>query len=205
MDQVRFEPDQPGLTLLQRSGEMPVTRVGGYPYFVWVEHGFAPVYTPLCPSPGACTLQMPSGPYQLALAKNGGRAVAAAEPVLIRGPSSIHGHYVDHSGLRAGGIALAIGGTIAGVVMIVLAADSQDVCDASGFCYRHTVVNAPLTIGGIGVLAGSLIVGSVMASQHDEAHLMVTPLVSWTRPEQPIRANASLAPTVEGAALTLRF
>jgi hypothetical protein len=202
-DEVRFEPDQPGLALLQRSGAVPVMRVSGSPYFVWIEHGLAPVYSPICP--GSCLVRMQPGPYQLALSKNGGRAIPALDPVVIRGPSSIRGHYVDRSGARAGGIALAIVGTVAGVVMIVLAADNQDVCDASGYCFRRTVFNAPLTIAGVGTALGSLAVGSVLAAQRDEAHLMVTPLVSWTRPEQPVRTATSLAPTVEGAALTMRF
>jgi hypothetical protein len=202
-EEVRFEPDEPGLILLRRDGAVPVMRVSASPHFLWFEHGLAPLYAPVCPGP--CTMRMQPGDYQLALAKDGGGPVPALDPVFIRGPSTIHGHYVDRSGARAGGIALALGGTAAGIVMIAMAASSEDICDASGYCYRRTTFNAPLTVGGVGVLLGSLIAGSILVSQHDEAHIFVTPLLAWTRPEQRTPTAASIVPIIEGAALTTRF
>ena len=89
--------------------------------------------------------------------------------------------------------------------MIALSASREDVCDASGYCFRRTVFDTPLAAGGVGVLLGSLIVGSVLAAQHDEAHVMLTPLVAWNRPERTVAAATSIVPTVQGAALTLRF
>jgi len=202
-EEVRFEPDEPGLMLLRQNGAVPVTRISTFPTFLWFERGLAPLYAPVCPGP--CITRMQPGEYRLALSKDGGRAVPSVGPVDIRGPSAIRASYVDHSGIRTGGVVLAFGGTAAGIVMIALSAKSHDVCDSSGYCFHQTTINTPLAVGGVGVLLGSVIIGSVLASQHDDALITVTPLVAWNRPERTAPMAASLVPSVQGAALTMRF
>jgi hypothetical protein len=150
---------------------------------------------------------MQPGEYRLALSKDGGRAVPSLSPAIVQGPSVIHGAYVDRSGARAGGLVLGFGGTAAGIIMVALSAKSDDVCDStSGYCYRKTTFNTPLAAGGVAVFIGSVIIGSILATQRDEAHISVTPLLGLNRLEaEPAPAVASIVPAVQGAALTMRF
>ncbi len=207
--EVQFEPDAPGVSLLNFSGGVPFERIGygrGWYHHGWYGRlAWAPVYSPVCNQP--CMAHLAPGEYHLALAKEGGPAVPAPEPVVIGGPSTIHAYYTDRSALRATGWVVSIAGIVGGIVMIAASASSEDVCDADGNCYRHETVNAPLLAGGIGVLVVSGIVGSILAFQRDEAHITVEPLtlpaVGAMR-ESPLAALGAEAPP-QGAALSIRF
>jgi hypothetical protein len=202
---VRFEPDQPGLRMMTLSAEVPVTRFGGFHHSWWYERGYAPVYAPVCDAP--CDARLEAGTYHLAVSKDGGRPVPAQEVAVIRGPSTVHSEYVDQAGARAAGWTIAIAGTIGGVVMIAASVTSHDTCDASGFCTRHETTDGPLLGGGIAVLVGSGIVGSLLASQRDIAHVFVEPLSlglpAGKRELYPVALESRAA--AQGAALGLRF
>jgi hypothetical protein len=204
--EVRFEPEEPDLQLLTMSGSVPVERF--HPYRHWwggrYSYGWAPEYTPVCDQ--ACAVRLAPGPYRLALSKNGGPPVPAFGPALIQGPSLLRGSYSDRSGVRAAGWVIGIGGLVGGIVMIVASAEREDVCDADGFCQREERANGPLLAGGIGVLIASSIVGGVLASQRDEAHLSIEPLrlsSYGTLRESLALTGAGAQP--EGAALALHF
>jgi hypothetical protein len=200
---VRFAPDDPSLTLLSRAGVRPVARFVGGPYAGWYERGFAPAYTPLCTGP--CRTRFVPGEYQLALSKYG-RSIPAP-PVLVDGPSVLHAEYADHSGLRVAGLVLGIAGTVGGVVMMSVAYHHETVCDDTGACYSQGTVNGPLMGGGIAVLVGSIVAGSILLSQRDQALITVTPLSLATggaTRESPLAALVAEHP-VEGAGLRIRF
>jgi len=196
--EVRFRPDEPDVALLSRSGQAPFARMAPYGYGWYYEQGIIPLYSPICEGP--CLTTVPPGTYDLALSKPGRRAVPVHRAVVLTRPTEIRAHYVDHRGMRTAGEIIGIAGTVGGIVMMVASVHSViDSCDAYGYCYGHDEVNGPLLGAGIGVLVGSIVVGSVLALQHDHARLRLTPLAL-----APMREEGN-APDAQGAALTLSF
>jgi hypothetical protein len=198
---VRFEPEEPELALMVRTGEMPVHQIQRFRHVWYYERGFVPVYSPVCD--GSCTTELAPGEYHLALAKNGGRAIPAGA-VVLNGPAAIHGSYDDRSGLRVLGGVILVAGIIGGIVMIVASAEDQT-CDSNGYC--TTQLNGPLLGGGIGVIVGSAIIGTILAAQRDSAHITVMPLTLPTvgaLKESPMAALGA-GPAPQGAALTVKF
>jgi hypothetical protein len=175
-----------------------------------VEHAYAPVYSPICEEP--CAARLVPGEYQLAVAKEGGRPIPVREPVAISGPSSVRTHYMDRSALRAAGWVTAVAGTIGGAIMIGLSARGQEFeCDSingsNTTCFRREVFNGGLLGGGIAIVVGAAVAGSILASQRDEAHVTIEPLTApsfGSRRESPIAAVNRLAP-VQGAAVGVKF
>jgi len=199
--QVRFEPEEPDVALMMQTGEMPFRHVQRFRHAWYVERGLAPAYSPICDGP--CATELAPGPYHLALAKNGGRAFPVGS-VVLNGPSMIQGSYEDRSGLRVLGGVLVVGGIIGGIVMIIVSFECQQY-DTDGTCTND--VNGPLLAGGIGVIVGGAILGGILASQRDTAHISVTPLILPTvgaLKESPMAALGS-GPPPQGAALTVRF
>ncbi len=205
--EVRFEPDEPDLELLSMSGAVPVERFHPYHHYWWggrYSYGWAPAYSPVCDQ--ACATRFFPGPYHLALAKNGGSPVPADGPAVIRGPSLIRASYSDHSGVRAAGWVVGIGGLVGGIVMIAVSVSDERRCDADGYCDHQETARAPLLVGGIGVLLVSGIVGGVLAAQRDEAHISVEPLRLSSYGALRETAAASGAGSLpQGAALALHF
>ena len=205
---IRFEPDASNLSLFSASGAAPVERFRRFHYGWWggyrYDYGWAPLYSPVCDQ--ACATRFAPGAYQLALAKNNGRVVPTYGPVVINGPSLIRGSYSDHSGLRATGWVIGVAGLVGGIVMVAASANDEFVCDPDGFCHHHETADAPLLVGGIAVLVVSSIVGGVLLSQHDEAHLSVEPLrlSSFGSLRESLAATGAEAHP-EGAALALHF
>jgi hypothetical protein len=205
--EVRFQPEEPNLQLLSMSGGAPFERFHPYHYGLWggrYSYGWAPLYSPVCDQ--ACVTRFAPGAYQLALSKNGGPAVPAYGPAVVNGPSLIRGSYSDRSGVRVAGWVIGVAGLVGGIVMIAASASRDDVCDADGYCYRHETANGPLLVGGIGLLLASGIVGGVLASQRDEAHISIEPLrlSSYGALRESLAALGAEAHP-EGAALALHF
>jgi hypothetical protein len=205
---VRFEPDEPDVQLLSESGVMPVERIHHWQRGWWggyaVGYGWAPTYSPVCDQ--ACATRFAPGPYRLALSKGGGRVVPAFGPAVIEGPSLIRGHYSDRSGVRAAGWVVGIAGLVGGIVMIAASAQDDTECDPDGFCHRHETANAPLLVGGIGVLLASGIIGGALASARDEAHISIEPLrlSSYGALRESSAALGAERPP-QGATLSLHF
>lgn len=209
-EDVRFEPDQPGLRMMALRSEIPVEHIGGFRHGWWVERGYLPVYAPLCDAP--CGARLEPGVYHLAVSKEGGRPVPASEPAVIRGPSTVHSEYVDNAGVRALGFTVAIVGAIGGVVMIAASATNETTCDPnSGLCASNERIDGPLLGGGIAVLVGSVIVGSILGSRHDVAHVFVEPLSlgapTSKRESGPVALTMPVGtiPAPQGATIGMRF
>jgi hypothetical protein len=201
LEQVRFEPDEPELTLMMQTGERPVSRIQRFRHAWYYEHGVAPSYSPICEGP--CDTRLVPGAYRLALSRDGGTPVSAGV-VAVEGPSTITATYEDHSGARVFGGLIIVGGLIGGVAMIVSSADHQ-MCDSNA-C--STDLNGSLLGGGIAVVLGSVIIGSLLASEQDAAHVTVTPLtlpVIGARKEAPTVAALGALPPPQGAALKVSF
>jgi hypothetical protein len=203
---VRFDASEPGLRVLALGGEVPVSRVVGYRYGWWVEQGYAPVYSPICSPP--CSARLVPSEYRLALAKNAGGAVPASEIVSIAGPSSVHAEYVDRSGLRVAGWVVGVVGTVAGAIMIGASSRGRElVCDSDGNCFSRETFDGGWLAGGIVLVVGSVVTGSILISRRDEAHVTVEPLTLpsvGAAHEAALVAVGAMAP-VHGAALSLHF
>ncbi len=203
-EDVEFEPDEPSIALLARIGEVPVERMVRYGYGWYHERGLAPRYTSVCEGP--CTARFEQGQYHLALAKRG-RAAVEAGTIAISTPSVIRAHYEDHGTGRALGVLLGVAGTIAGAIMFAASVHSETICAPGAECYSHETVNGGLMAGGIGVVVGSVVLGSILATRHDEAILAITPLTlpaplpSHPAPEASLVGSSS----PQGASLTFRF
>jgi hypothetical protein len=179
----------------------PIARYGYYGRGFWgYRRGFEREYTPICTGP--CTARFAPGQYDFALSKNG--RIIPTHPVFISGPSVLHARYVDRSGLRVAGVVIGIGGIVAGSVMMIAATERQDRCDDAGYCYTtDRTTNGPLLGAGIGVLVGSVIAGSIMAWQPDEARIAVLPMSTGSLGPNDSRRLAAALP--EGASLRVRF
>jgi hypothetical protein len=116
------------------------------------------------------------GQYHWALSKAGGSIVPAVGTTVITGPSTLHAHYEDNSGIRTAGAIIGIVGIIGGIVMIFESFHDKEVCDGFGNCYVHQDVNGGLLAGGLGVFVGSAIASSLMISRDDQARITVSPL-----------------------------
>lgn len=196
------------MRLLSLSGEAPFETIGwygrGWYRRGWYgQFGWTPVYSAVCDQP--CTTRLAPGGYHLALAKYGGPAVPAPEPIVISGPSTIHGDYTDRSGLRTASWIVGVAGAVGGLLLVVASAQSENVCDAYGDCYTHETASGPLLAAGVGVLLASAIVSTVLVFQRDEAHITVEPL---TLPSSRATGRSPLADLggvarPQGAALSL--
>lgn len=206
-----FQPDEPDLRLLSLSSEIPyqavsvVHRRWRQPRGYLTGYGIAPMYNPLCEGP--CELRLMRGQYHWALSKAGGQIVPAEGTPIITGPSTLHAHYKDNSGIRTAGAVVGIAGTIGGIVMIFESFQDKQVCDTFGNCYTHQDVNGALLAGGLGVLVGSAIAAALMLSVDDEARITVIPLrlrpagATLDSGNLPIKSFAS----PEGAAVAIYF
>jgi hypothetical protein len=107
--------------------------------------------------------------------------------------------------VRTAGAVIGLAGIVGGTVMVVESIGSEQVCNADGSgCYETGHTNGGLLIGGIGVMVGSIIVGSILATQPDEARIAVVPLrlgLASTVRESPLAGHAP----PQGAGLELRF
>lgn len=195
-NEVRFEPDESDLTLLRLSETGPVERVFTYDYERWYA-----LYSPVCH--GACATRLEPGAYRLALAK-GGRIVPVPGPVVVGGPATLHGEYIDRSALRAAGLIIGVAGTIGGFVMVVVAANNGADCDFNGICVSRGTTDGGLLAGGVALLVASVVAGSILTFQKDSARITVEPLVlGRAAGERALTALGASQP--QGGAVALHF
>jgi hypothetical protein len=195
--EVRFEPDESDVSLLQLSQSVPVERGPAEGYERWLA-----LYSPVCHGP--CSTQLDPGAYRLALAK-GGRVVPVHGPVVVHGPVTLRGDYIDRSGLRATGLILGVAGTIGGFVMVVASAQNGAVCDVNGICVSRGTTNVPLLAVGVSLLVASVVVGSVLTFQRDDARITIEPLVLPSRAAREGSLTAFEASQPQGGAIALHF
>ncbi len=194
--EVRFEPEETDVALFRLGAAVPTGEVPPHPYGSW----FA-LYDPICQGP--CSTRLVPGTYRFALSK-GGRVVPVRGPIVLDGPATLHGEYVDRSVLRAAGLVIGVAGAVGGFVMVVASAQNGAACDVNGFCISNGTTNVPLLATGVSLLVVSAVVGSVLTFQGDSARITVEPLAL---PGHASREGAltALAGTPQGAALALHF
>jgi hypothetical protein len=193
---VRFEPDEPDVTLLRLSVTAPVERIFSYDYERWYA-----LYSPVCQGP--CATRLEPGAYRLALAK-GSRIVPVRGPVVVGGPATLHGEYIDRSALRTAGMIIGVAGTVGGFVMVVAAANSGADCDFNGFCVSRGTIDGGLLAGGVALLVASVVAGSILTFQHDDARITVEPLVLGRTARERVLTGLDTSQP-QGGALALHF
>jgi hypothetical protein len=195
-NEVRFDPDDPDVTLLSLSATVPVERLASYDYERWVG-----LYGPICQGP--CTAHLVPGAYRFALTK-GGRIVPVRGPVVLDGPATLRGEYVDRSALRATGLVIGVAGAVGGFVMVVASAQTGAVCGTNGICVSNGKTDGPLLAAGVSVLVVSAVVGSILTFQPDKARITVEPLVLPGHASR--EALTAIGPSQpQGAAVAVHF
>ena len=107
----------------------------------------------------------------MALSLDGGKPVNVALPVDLTAESIVEGRYIDKRRIRKAGWATFVAGSIAGMALMFASIN-----------YRHDPLTGdqiryrPMFYTGVGLFVGSIITGSVLASQADEAHINVYPV-----------------------------
>jgi hypothetical protein len=196
-NEVRFEPEEPDVTLLRLSETGAVERTFSYDSERWYA-----LYSPVCQGP--CSTRLEPGEYHLALAK-GGRVVPVRGAVDLRGPATLRGAYIDRSVLRATGLIIGVAGTVGGFIMVVAAAQNGAMCDVNGICVSRGTTDGPLLAGGVALLVASVVTGSILTFQHDGARITVEPLVLPGRATREGALTAFGASQPEGGAVALHF
>ncbi len=146
---------------------------GGY----GVGYGVAPyygevvtrAYQPICETP--CDATLLSGRHRFALSLDGGRPVDVAQPIDLSVESVVEGRYVDKSRMRRAGWISFVAGSIAGMAFMFASIDYR-----SDPYYGDQIRYGGMFYTGVGLLVSSIITGSVLASQNDEASVTVFPV-----------------------------
>ena len=152
---------------------------GGYGWGGYgVGYGAAPyygevvtrAYQPICEAP--CDATLLSGRHRLALSLEGRKPIEVRQPIDLTADSVVEGRYVDKSRIRKAGWAVFAAGAITGMALMFASVNYR---------YDPTVIGQqirypPMFYTGVGLFISSIITGSVLASQDDEAQLNVYPV-----------------------------
>ena len=125
-------------------------------------------YQPICETP--CDATLLSGRHRMALSLDGGRPVNVAQPIDLTTDSVIEGRYVDKRRIRKAGWATFVAGSIAGMALMFASINYR-----TDPVYGDQIRYRPMFYTGVGLFVSSIITGSVLASQNDEAHVNVYP------------------------------
>lgn len=145
---------------------------GGYGFGVAPYYGeiVTKAYQPICEAP--CEATLLSGRHRMALTLRGGAPVNVRQPVDVSVPSIVEGRYVDKSRLRKAGWAVFVTGAVAGMVMMFASVDYRN----DPFVNGNQIRNPGVFYSGVGIFLSSIIAGSVLAAQNDEAYVNVFPV-----------------------------
>jgi hypothetical protein len=152
--------------------------------------GTATNYQDLCTAP--CDLSMAKGEYRVGLSLEGGGVKAVDEPLVVRGPMTIHAEYESRLGYRVAGWTVLVAGSIAGTSMM-LAGLNQNTSAISSGNYNDKP-GSGLVGAGLGVALGSLALGLVLAFVQDRAEITTEaapppPRAKDTTPKPAVHAS----------------
>jgi hypothetical protein len=123
--------------------------------------------------------------------------IVADEDVVVDRSETLHGGIVDRHGTRVAGALLASIGTPLGIGAVVLGAVLAT--------NPQSQAPLPLFLGGGAVAVGSLIVGLVLATQHDYVTLELQPGVAALAPGPALLSRRETTDAAHGLTATLRF
>ena len=185
---IHFVPASPDLVLSVRQGEVSQTgRVLALRTIEYYGTTYKPIYETVCE--GDCTRTFALGTQRLALGKKGGTPTEAADPILVSGPSTLRGEYIDRGAQRTAGAVIGIVGGVGGL----------GVGGYELFSGNSTAIG----LAGLGVMVTSLIVGSLLALAKDETFFTLTPLA--TGAAKPLRESGYASAAVQRGGLSLCF
>lgn len=145
---------------------------GGYGFGVAPYYGevVTRAYQPICVAP--CQATLLSGTHRMSLSLRGGAPVNVKQPVALTEDAIVEGRYVDKRRLRKAGWAVFVSGAIAGMAMMFASIDYR----YDPFVTGNQIRNPGVFYTGVGIFAGSIITGAVLAAQDDEAYINVYPV-----------------------------
>jgi len=145
---------------------------GGYGFGMAPYYGeiVTRAYQPICEAP--CQATLLSGTHRMALSLRGGAPVNVKQPITLTEDAIVEGRYVDKSRIRKAGWAVFISGAIAGMAMMFASVNYR----TDPFVTGNQIRNPGVFYTGVGLFVGSIITGSVLSSQDDEAHINVYPV-----------------------------
>jgi hypothetical protein len=183
---VRFQSPTSGVSFHLRMGGsyslvsgVSVGWGGGYGWGGYgIGYGAAPyygevvtrAYQPICEAP--CDATLLSGRHRLALSLDGNRPIEAKQPIDLGTDAIVEGRYVDKSRIRKAGWAIFAAGAITGMALMFASVNYR----YDPIYYGQQVRYPAMFYTGVGLLVSSIITGSVLASQDDEAHVNVYPV-----------------------------
>ena len=127
-------------------------------------------YQPICEAP--CDATLLSGRHRLALSLGGSRPIEIDPPVDLSTDAVVEGRYIDKRRLRKAGWAVFAAGALTGMALMFASVNYRYDPNDPGDQIRYR----PMFYTGIGLFLGSIITGSVLASQDDEASVNVYPV-----------------------------
>jgi hypothetical protein len=107
----------------------------------------------------------------MSLSLRGNAPVDVRQPVILTEDAIVEGRYVDKSRLRKAGWAVFVSGAVAGMVMMFASINYQ----YDPFVTGNQIRTPGVFYTGVGLFAGSIITGAVLAAQDDEAYVKVYP------------------------------
>ena len=153
---------------------------GGYGWggYGWGGYGIAPyygevvtrAYQPICEAP--CDALLLSGRHRLALSLQGNKPVEVGNPIDLSTDAIVEGRYVDKGRLRKAGWEVFAAGAITGMALMFGGVNYNYDPVFSGQQIRYPA----MFYSGVGLFISSIITGSVLAAQDDEASVNVYPV-----------------------------
>jgi len=152
---------------------------GGYGFGGYgIGYGAAPyygevvtrTYQPICEAP--CDAMLLSGRHRLALSLDGKRPIEVNQPIDLTADAIVEGRYVDKSRIRKAGWAVFAAGAITGMALMFASVNYR----YDPVYYGQQIRYPSMFYTGVGLFVGSIITGSVLASQDDEANVNVYPV-----------------------------
>ena len=183
---IRFQSPTDGVSFHLRTGGSYSTisgvsfGVGFAGGFGWggygIGYGAAPyygevvtrAYQPICETP--CDATLLSGRHRLALSLQGKRPVEITQPIDLSTDAVVEGRYVDKSRIRKAGWAVFAAGAITGMALMFASVNYR-----YDPLYGQQIRYRPMFYTGVGLFISSIITGSVLAAQDDEAAVNVIP------------------------------
>lgn len=125
-------------------------------------------YQPICEAP--CDATLLSGRHRLALSLHGKPPIEINDPIDLSVDSVVEGRYVDRSRIRKAGWAVFAAGAITGMALMFASVNYR-----YDPIYGQQIRYPAMFYTGVGLFVSSIITGSVLASQDDEASISVYP------------------------------
>jgi hypothetical protein len=175
---VRVIANEPDIALMVRTGQAETlgTGTGFNPKGGTYSYSYiatSAAYANVCTAP--CEAVIAEGTYRMALSRAGGTAIAIDDPVIVRGPSTLEGHYEWNRAARVTGW-VTFGLSLAAATVLIATVDRS----------QSSPYGSGQALAGFGIGIAGVAIGIPLAARSDEAWLSV---VSASSPESSTPAS----------------